>query len=271
MTGFQIKEHIDNSVYYLYDVYSYLSFFFKFRIKKHIKRNQVFKDKHLHQRCFILGCGPSLKELDEKQLTFLKNEIIIGVNDLFRTSFLCDIVPKYYFMVDNAYWQEQIDTALAAFDFYKGKDTTFFTNVKAYRSFSKMILNDQKVFYMYAGMYPVKRVLNNMGSNQTVCINVVTQAILSAMYMGFGEIYLLGCDYTAFATPLDTHCYDSSYSPHKTQNLAFYLKYYELATRVHYMVAQKAKEEGIFIFNLTDNSLLDAYPKKKLNDLYSVD
>lgn len=268
MTSFQIKECIDKYIYSIYNIYSFFSFFFKYRTKKILKRNVVFKDIHKSQRCFILGCGPSLKNIDPEHLSFLKNEMIIGVNDLFRTPFLRDIIPQYYFMLDNAYWTDQIDTAFAAIDFYKNKKTVFFTHVKAYDFLGKKVSKSSTMYYLYSGLYPVKRVLNSLDKNQTISINVVTQAILSAMYMGFKEIYLLGCDYTAFATPLDTHCYDSSETPYKTQNLAFYLKYYELATNIHYMVAQKALKEHVSIFNLTDNSLLDAYPKKKLSDLF---
>ncbi len=45
-----------------------------------IKRLQSFKDKHKGERCFILGNGPSLKNMD---LTPLKNEITFGLNRIY--------------------------------------------------------------------------------------------------------------------------------------------------------------------------------------------
>lgn len=267
MNSFQVKDLIDKGIYILFNLLSRLLFLFDFKTKKIIRSNRAFANKHKGERCFILGCGPSLKSLTEEQIAFLQHEIVIGVNELFRTSFLKNIIPHYYFLIDNAYWNEQWEVAKSAFENYKGKDVVFLSSVKAYNKIKSLDMPQLKVLYIFSRLYPINKIINVMDSNQTISMNVVTEAIITAMYMGFKEIYLLGCDYSAFATPLDTHCYDNENSPKKSENLAFFLKYYEIATSIHYLVAKKAIHDNVSIINLTNDSLLDAYPKKTFNDI----
>lgn len=263
MTGFQIKDRIDTIIYFIYNCTSSFLFCFSFKLKKRIRRNRIFRNKHLLQRCFIMGCGPSLKNIKDEHLSFLEKEIIFGVNGLFLTPSLQNLRPSYYFLLDNAYWEEELCTTMKAFNRYK--DTVFFIGSKAYGKLQEH--NIDKIYYVYANKYPYKHIISDMDKNRTICMNVVAGAISSAMYMGFSEIYLLGCDYTAFASQKDDHCYDSDYVPNKKENLAFYLKYYEIATRIHYLLSKMARQNSVSIINLTENSLLDAYPKKRMEDI----
>ncbi len=50
------------------------------RYQASIKRMLALKDKHKGQRCFIIGNGPSLKDID---LTLLENEITFGSNRIY--------------------------------------------------------------------------------------------------------------------------------------------------------------------------------------------
>jgi hypothetical protein len=45
-----------------------------------IKRLRTYKDIHRGKRCFIIGNGPSLNQLD---LTLLKNEYTFGMNRIY--------------------------------------------------------------------------------------------------------------------------------------------------------------------------------------------
>jgi len=88
--------------------------------------------------------------------------------------------------------------------------------------------------------------------------------------MGFKEIYLLGCDYNLFCSKGASHCYDDEkeLADLPTYNLAFYLKYYHLTTEFHYMIREEAKSRGVDVINLTEESLLDAYPKKSIESVF---
>jgi len=56
-----------------------------------------YKDKHLGQRCVIVGNGPSLNKMD---LSFLRNEITFGLNRIYLLFDKYDFRPTYYVSVN---------------------------------------------------------------------------------------------------------------------------------------------------------------------------
>jgi hypothetical protein len=109
---------------------------------------------------------------------------------------------------------------------------------------------------------------DRLDKNIYSAMNVVSHTILVALYMGFSEIYLLGCDYNAFCSMGKGHAYDDKQEMEKVSyNLAFYLKFYWLTTEFHYLVAKLARENSVAIKNLTPGSLLDAYPRGRIDDV----
>ena len=65
---------------------------------------EQFKNKHLGQRCFILGCAPSLKN---ENLQLLKDEIVIICNKGFLAVEQLNL-PKfdYFFCADGVVYKE---------------------------------------------------------------------------------------------------------------------------------------------------------------------
>lgn len=63
----------------------------------YLSRNIDIKDRHLGQRCFILGNAPSLNEHD---LTRLANEVVFMVNRSFQYPSYEAIAPTYHVFVD---------------------------------------------------------------------------------------------------------------------------------------------------------------------------
>ena len=99
-------------------------------------------------------------------------------------------------------------------------------------------------------------------------MNVVATSILSAIYFGVKDIYLIGADYNAFCSQGKGHAYDDDDELSQSDyNLAFYLKFYAIGTEFHYLIAKYAKKRGVRIINLNPDSLLDAYPKIPLNEI----
>jgi hypothetical protein len=83
--------------------------------------------------------------------------------------------------------------------------------------------------------------------------------------MGFKEIYLLGCDFNSFAAQTENHCYDKKNDIISRRiSLADELKFYALVAYHHYALQKLALKMNVRIVNLTENSLLDAYPKDQL-------
>lgn len=265
MSFFDVQDRINRKIYSLFNIASDAVFYLKRDIRNCVGKNSAYHDIHAGDRCFILGTGPSLNLLSESDIRFLSNEITFGVNSLFKFDRLDEIYPRYYLLMDNNYWGISKDTFSELREKYKSKQPVFITD---YRAKNLLIDSDERII-LYSKNYPLKYARFDVSKNISIAMNVVGFAILSAMYMGFKEIYLLGCDYNSFCSLPKSHCYDDSSekSDLPKYNLAFYLKYYAITTELHYTIQNTAKMNKINIINLTENSLLDAYPKMGIENI----
>lgn len=261
MSKFDVKEKIDKWIYRSYNFLSEALFLLNPKIRRKLKKNNEFKNIHLGQRCFILGTGPSLSKLDSTAEHFLKTEIIIGVNSLYKSDIGARLTPTYYTLMDNLYWEQWCGTFKEVQNAYPNRTPTFITDLRA-QKFIEELQGHVKSMYIYSKKYPVDQMSQNLEGNIFAAMNVVSYSILSAIYMGFKEVYLLGCDYSAFCSAGKGHCYDDQEEVSQTNyNLAFYLKFYWITTEFHYLIAKLAKQQNVKIINLTPGSLLDAYPR----------
>lgn len=270
MSKFDIKEKLDSFIYSAYNMLSEIIFGFDIKSKKLVRRNAVFKNIHAGERCFILGTGPSLRTLTEEQIEKLRPEVMFGVNSLYKSSVASDLVPKYYTLIDNLYWENSSWTGAFSevADKYSANPPVFITDPRAQHIVDSLSLEKSSI-YIYSKKYPTKKMSAEIVGNIYAAMNCVTYSILVAMYMGFKEVYILGCDYNAFCCAGSGHCYDDKTElKDNPYNLAFYLKFYWITTEFHYLVAKLAKEMGVKVVNLTPGSLLDAYPRKSLEGFF---
>ena len=267
MNKFDIKQLIDNSIYICFNIYTQLYFFFNFKLKKEIRNNIRYKNLHYGQRCFIIGTGPSLNLIQEKYINFLKEEVVFAVNSFYKIEKTKEILPKYYSLFDDLYWKKWNFTFNEISKFYGSNCPKFITDIRAKKFIKKNSNLDDDIF-LFMKQFPATRIDSNIDKNTYMAMNVVAQTILCAIYMGFKEINLLGCDYNAFCKLGKGHAYDDkSEVSQSSYNLAFYLKYYWIGTEIHYKIFEHAEINGVKIFNMTPGSLLDAYPTKCIDEL----
>lgn len=270
MSKFDIKDGIDKILYRTYNLYAELLFHLNPSVKRTIKSNLVYKNKHEGKRCFILGTAPSLNSLNQSQVAALAQEIVFGVNSLYKAEVVSAIIPKYYVLLDNLYWEQWDHTFDEVANKYKKDTPTFITDLRA-KKFAEQASPDKQHICVYAKKYPVTLMSEQLDKNIYGAMNVVSFSILAAMYMGFKEIYLLGCDYNAFCSAGKGHAYDDESEQNVAgYNLAFYLKFYWITTEFHYLIAKLAKKKAISVINLTPNSLLDAYPRRQIELVLST-
>ncbi len=266
MSKFDLKDKIDNLIYKTYNVYSELKFSFDYINKKTLSNNRHFiLDNNNNARCFIIGTGPSIKKLSDGVIEQLAHETTFGVNFLYKTKGFHKIKPKYYVLMDDLFWGEYSYVFRDILSHYEEQAPIFVTDIRA-----KEILSEYKVknkIYLYAKKYPVDKVNIDYEKNASALNNVVSYAIAVAIYLGYKEIYLLGCDYNAFCTNGIGHCYDDSELKEKKINLAYFLKFYHLTTEFHYLLAKRAKDLDVRIINITEGSLLDAYPRQSVESV----
>jgi hypothetical protein len=146
------------------------------------------KDIHKGERCFIIGNGPSLNNLD---LTPLKEEYTFGVNAIYLNYEKMQFHPTYYVVEDNlvaedrkeeinAYHEPQIKFFGNYFrNTLKADDKTIFINLL--RNYA-----DKKTFPYFSEN--VVRKLGVGGSVTYVCLQL-------AYHMGFKDVYMIGFDH----------------------------------------------------------------------------
>lgn len=132
-----------------------------------------FHNKHAHERCFILGNGPSLNDIDLANL----DGTTFGTNRIYLSGFL----PDYYVSVNDLVleqWAQDIKD-IPRIKFVK--DTEF--TKKTFDRFNTIFLKSMPV----PGFYLAPEVWE--GHTVTyVCMQL-------AYYMGFSEVILLGVDH----------------------------------------------------------------------------
>lgn len=261
MSKFDLKDSLDKALFYTYNIASDFIFSFKFKSKRILKKNLQYKNTHTGKDCYILGTGPSLSKLSESEMKHLSQSVTFGVNSFYKSPIAKIIRPQYYALMDNLYWMEWSHTFSDILKLYPDSPPTFITDLR-----SKPILDSLNIkanpLYIHAKKYPTHQMSSELDQNIFGAMNVVSFSILAAMYMGFKNIYVLGCDYNAFCQGGSGHCYDDKDElTQSNYNLAFYLKFYWITTEFHYLIAKLAKASGVNVINLTPNSLLDAYPR----------
>lgn len=265
MNKFGLKDTLDKQIYQCYNFLTDLNFFTQLETRAALKKNSLYKNKYTNQDCYILGTGPSLSSLSNSECQYLANEITFGVNSFYKSNLANIINPTFYTLMDNIYWGKWSYTFQEILTKQTKSPPIFITDIRAYNILSELTLGEKQPIFLYAKKYPVNSMDFNITKNIYGAMNVVSFSILSAMFMGFKNIYLLGCDFNAFCNLGYGHCYDdSSEASENRENLAYYLRFYWITLEFHYLLAKLANKSGINVINCTPNSLLDAYPHSNL-------
>jgi len=162
----------------------------------------AFRGKHAGERCVIMGNGPSLNQTD---LSLLKNETVFGCNGVFLLFDRIDWRPAYYACVDSRVlpdWSEEIGAMLKA----QPEMTGFFpvrlsdhAGGEAPRP-TRSLINDQANVLFFNERIPTMAnppwsMFSPDPGAYLIQPHTVTITMLQlAAYMGFSEIFLVGCD-----------------------------------------------------------------------------
>ena len=73
--------------------------------KINVKNYELYKGRHAGERCVIVCNGPSLNDMN---LSFLKNEIVIGLNKIFLGFTKFNFYPRYYVAVNKKVIEQSI-------------------------------------------------------------------------------------------------------------------------------------------------------------------
>lgn len=226
------------------------------KYKKILNRNTELKNKRSTDKCYICGLGPSLKTVDLEKLdgdTIVVNRFYLYDNEK-------KMNPTYYCITDsNFLHQENINVLFDAVNSYK--DTTYFLNAAFYEILSKKYPDKDNLYYScnWKGTFRHNSKID-FTKNMSAMGNVIGYAIYLALYLGYKEIILLGCDFNSFASQKPIHCYEDKEDERKI-SLSFELFCYSFVADTHYELAKYATQNHIRIINATPGSLIDAYDR----------
>lgn len=242
--------------------YSYWhSLYFRIPSKHYLHYKHILEklhDIHKGQRCFIIGTGPSLNKTN---LSLLKDEIIFGVNTLYRGISEFGINCDYYAVSDDLVWKNhfknilEIDTVLLLFSVV-GK--RYLSEINSLGEFLK---NEPIVIKDLGPMWISKHFSKDLSTGAywggTVIIDICLQA---AYYMGFNEVYLLGCDcdYSGL------HRFDGLKTETRgggaVGDWSSVFASYEICKRAY-------EEDGRKIINATVGGKLEVFERRKLEEV----
>jgi len=249
---------------------------------KDLLRNKELKDKYKGKRLFILGSGGSIKLHD---LKLLKDEYVMTQNNFHVHDDILDINPNFHCVIPYYQnekdistwikWIKDIQERLPNAQFFWGKNTKNLIE----ENFPDLIDKSYYVHCVY-NLLTLSEARADISKRVMVVHTVLTQCLVTAMYMGFSEICLLGFDL------------DQNYQKSKNDFGRFYGKSLitdtdterELERQQHEesvdewfgqwitfkqlkLIKDYANEHGIKIINASEHGVLNMYPRKKLDDI----
>lgn len=256
---------------------------------KILKKNSILKNSKKGKRCFIIGGGSSINGIP---LEILKDEDTIVMNEFDQHEKYKIIHPKNYCIFDTAYFTSPDDHYLTRQFLKKSesipKDTNFFLNIRAKEFIQKKnLFQGNKIYFIGMQGIMSDKFKFNIQIDKIVPWpkNSILMCLMISVYMGYGEIYLLGCEHNFLSRNIGLSkslTYEHSYEDEREyidiSNPELAKKYtvaeelnmtYEEQVahvrqllknyRLFYQKVKKINPE-IKIFNATPGSFLDVFP-----------
>ncbi len=219
---------------------------------------QKYKNMHKGERCFIVATGPSLT-MDDLEL--LKNEITFGMNSITKVFDNTTWRPSYYGIQDRQVYEKMEHSIL---QYYAESKNVFVADELAelYKMPSQFIRFPYNGnYHLYAGKYGTYTAQFSDNAYEVIYdgYSITYSLIQIAIYMGFSEICLLGCDCN-YPKGEKNHFVESGFVDKNAH------------TNPERMLVgyKKAKEyadvHGIKIINCTRGGMLEVFPRKLLED-----
>ncbi len=261
-------------------------------ICKMTESNIQYKNAYKGKRCFIMGNGPSVKEIN---LELLKDEYVFGVNQVMGMPNWEKANINFWVCIDGDFLGLWTNADLRFFDEMKKlpQNVQAFVPVEAKRNMEKHGI--QKNIHINYVNFKLQYInLDQFVQMQDIDMckfiiqpyNVVIACINIAIYMGFSEIYLLGCNQTVLLNELSNYIYENEKNMEEmhciTQNdisESITLKrmkdkgiYFEIKTQLVQLtqfkiMADYCKRNHIILKNISNPTLIESIDKIDLEQV----
>lgn len=253
------------------------------------------------RKLYVLANGPSLNIFLEnypKDKNIDSSTDFIAINDFVNDKKFLDLKPKYYVVSDPMFLFDTKfrERGLKVIKGLKEKvnwDLILFIRYDARKSPFLPLLNDNKfikIEYYHSYYYPlfngltkIRRFIYKKGWGNGEYSTVVLNAIYIGITLGYKKMYLEGVDHTFFnglmVTENNIPCYVIKHSFDTSEEIKPMTWYYDDSREYkdmpyfllemyhifkgHWIMADYAKSVGAKIYNCTEGSLIDAYPRLK--------
>lgn len=239
-----------------------------FQLSEDASYVRKFKNKHIGERCFIIGNGPSLRAND---LESLKKEVCFGTNRIYYIFDRTKWRPDYYVSIDNDVLSKEIS------EIKKQDIENKFINICA-KKYGRG--ENDNIHYIYVdGKFYIRRInikQEKFSENPSLCLSETCSATCTcielAVYMGFKEIYLIGMDhrYAQMVTNDGKKHNDSSiqtYFQGMKNGDRIAIAYIDNVTASYEICNEYAKQHGIKIYNATRGGYLEVFERVNLDDI----
>jgi hypothetical protein len=235
-----------------------------------LAKNKKLKDIHKRERCFIIGNGPSIKNVD---LTKLKDEYTFVSNSFFLHKKYAKIRPNYYSVIDGEFFKGTKESKKFFTNLSKKahKDTTFFfpVSTKDFIENKQYLTKSKKYYLQIKGEFKEDQKYNiDLKKTLPSMVNVMLSCLIIANYMGFSKIYLLGFDHNWLSENnlrKPPRFYKKHYFKNDEKNT------YENGCFSGYILFKSyrllRRRLKATIINCTKNSYLDVFERRGLEDV----
>jgi hypothetical protein len=260
--------------------YSPRALFFFFTHLSVFRSNKSLLNRHVGERCFILCNGPSVLEIDVKQL---RGEIVLSVSNGYQHPDFLEIQPKYHFvpaithstlpLEKTIVWFKEMHQSIGDAEiFLAWQEWSLVNDNKLFQSREVNYLCMGKRQFSSNGQLPeLYGVLPNVQS-------VPIMALMTALYMGFDHIYLIGVDHDWFVKNEYNYFFDRQVGlvsdPDVSSEGKVLTTLWDALPIVENLWGQYrsikyiAKKHGVTIYNATKGGMLDEFERVDFDLLF---
>jgi hypothetical protein len=256
---------------------------------KAILRQYLEKNADLHcskasNRCFIIGTGPSLRELD---LRFVMNEDKIMVNHIDKDDELIILNPNFWVIADPVFWLHEQEFLDPVVDTLKSKlpSTQLLIPDDVLSYATRDLLQENNIHY-YA--------LDKTAKYEPVTIdfaailpcfaqNVISVALMLAIYLKYEEIILIGCDHSWWGyseVEIEQGVIPPHYYNENEEDIEFVVNSFkslgyqrlqetiQIQKKEYAALRSIAEQNGLRVYNATPGGYLESFIRVRYKDLF---
>lgn len=264
------------------------------RRQPELQENLVFNGSGVKKRCFIIGNGPSINDLDFSRFA---KEDVFTMNQISRNPRFAQLKPNYHFWADPYFFTEDENHGVGiSNDLLNNmlqvarcnKEIKCIATAPPGNGVIRELAKETKVYsyVSFGGMESYSNQgalgLDHPGPGFN---NVMQYAIYSALCMGYQSIYLLGSEQTSLLTVLETkldgyaHTENYGYIVNPAESDRMIKNYQRSSVSVFLhehakmfddfdRLNQMAIRQGSRIYLCTEKSLIDCFPFISLEEVF---